>query len=63
MMFTSTRPDCPVCKNSLIGLLNKNINNTKKTVCVFCGARVFMTENWDVFRAEAHYRSDGEIIK
>ena len=62
-MNTSTRPECPVCKtSSLTGELHKRHNDFAMVFCEKCKARVFITEDWKVMRAEVHYTPDGKII-
>jgi transcription elongation factor Elf1 len=60
--MTSTRPECPVCEtSSLTGELHKKHNDVILVSCEKCKARVFMTKDWKVIRAEVHYTSSGKI--
>jgi len=54
-MFTSTRPDCPVCKNgSLTDWLNNYLNDSLVTTCMICGARVIMTQEYKIIGWESY---------
>jgi hypothetical protein len=66
MTDISTRPNCPVCKQAtLTGAIFKRSNDTMATVCnnPECGARVILTRDLDIIRAEVHYWPSGERMK